>query len=78
MFEAKAGEIHLKAPIFFSERSCTGTSTDAGVPRRSTGGCRSTGTGAGAQVQVQAAQAQVGEVSDVNRNVNIVNSPVVS
>jgi len=24
------------------------------------------------------AQAQVGEVSDVNRNVNIVNSPVVS
>ena len=41
-----------------------------------------------AQVQVQAAQAQVGEpapaqaqvgeVSDVNRNVNIVNSPVVS
>ena len=34
----------------------------------------------GAQVQVQAAQAQaqVGEVSDVNRNVNNVNSPVVS
>ena len=34
----------------------------------------------GAQVQVQAAQAQaqVGEASDVNRNVNNVNSPVVS
>jgi len=30
------------------------------------------------QVQVQAAQAHVGEVGDVNRNVNIVNSPVVS
>ena len=32
----------------------------------------------GAQVQAAQAQAQVGEVSDVNRNVNNVNSPVVS
>jgi len=30
------------------------------------------------QVQAAQAQAQVGEVSDVNRNVNNVNSPVVS
>ena len=32
---------------------------------------------AGAQVQIHVPQVQVGEVSDVNSNVNSVNSPVV-